>query len=158
MKTAWPLTPCVCLCIVLAGCGRNYSGPQRFPLAGRVTYDGEPIDLGSISFLPLDKDQRVSGGTITDGTYSVPEERGAHAGKYRIEIRWQKRTGRTIKLPWGEDEERAEGLPPRFHKDSTLTGEVSASQTTFDFHLESRKDDARTVGKPARRGTSAPYP
>jgi hypothetical protein len=55
------------------------------------------------------------------------------------------------------DEERAEGLPPRFHKDSTLSADVSASQSTFDFDLQSKKEDARTVGKPAPRRTSAPY-
>lgn len=142
------LTGFVCLFVVLAGC-RKYEGPQRFPLSGRVTYDGEPIDLGSISFLPLDENQRVSGGPIVDGNYSVPEVQGAFAGKHRIEIRWQKRTGKKISYPYGDEEVRAEGLPPEYHQESTLTVEVSASQTRFDFDLKSGKNDARKAGKPA---------
>jgi hypothetical protein len=137
---AWSL---VALAALLAGCGqRGYSGPGRFPLAGTVTYDGQPIDIGSISFLPLNESsgQRVSGGYIFDGKYEVPEGQGANAGKYRVEIRWQKLTGKKIRDRSSEDliEQRAEGLPAKFHKDSELTAEVSASQTKFDFDLKSQ--------------------
>ena len=127
--------------VILSGCGqREYSGPQRFPLSGKVTYDGETVDAGSISFLPLsDGEQRVSGGSIEGGAYVVPEEQGANAGKHRIEIRWQKATGKKIRDPQSGEmvEQRAEGLPPKFHKDSELTADVSASQTKIDFDLKS---------------------
>ena len=128
----------VLLCAALAGCSkREYSGPQRFPLSGKVTYEGQPIDVGSIAFLPQGADQRVSGGYIMDGQYSVPEAQGANAGKHRIEIRWQKLTGKKTRDPHSEDvtEQRAEGLPANYHKDSELTVEVSDKQTTFDFDL-----------------------
>jgi hypothetical protein len=129
------------LCVALVGCGEaEYEGPQRLPLSGKVTYDGEPIDLGSIAFLPADGDkQRVSGGEIIDGSYSVPEARGANAGKYNVQIRWQKQTGRQVRDPGTGElvDERKEGLPAKFHDESELTAEVSASQTTFDFHLKS---------------------
>jgi hypothetical protein len=131
-----------CLCLVPAGCAsREYTGPQRFPLSGRITYDGVPVDAGTISFLPLSDDkQRVSGGVIEDGAYSIPEAKGANEGKYRVEIRWAKRTGKQYydrELEMTVDE-RKEGLPPRFHKQSELTVEVSAKQTTFDFDLKSK--------------------
>lgn len=130
-----------CLSLVIAGCSkRDYEGAQRFPLTGKVTYDGEAIDAGTISFLPMEGDkQRVSGDVITDGAYSVPEAKGANAGKYRVEIRWEKKTGKQFfvaDLDMKVDE-RKEGLPPRFHQDSELTAEVSAKQTTFDFDLKS---------------------
>jgi hypothetical protein len=124
----------------LFGCKtQEYPGAKRYPLSGRVTYDGEPIDLGSISFLPTDGgDQRVSGGYIENGEYSVPEGQGANAGKYRVEIRWQKATGKQVKER-SEDltEQRVEGLPAKYHKNSELTAEVSAKQTRFDFDLKS---------------------
>jgi hypothetical protein len=132
---------CGCLCLFLTGCGRQeYPGARRFPLSGRVTYGGEPIDIGSISFIPLGSEKRVSGGPIMDGKYSVPEAQGANAGKHRIEIRWQKRTGRKIPVPNTDfvDEERAEGLPAEYHRDSTLSVEVGENQTTFDFDLKSK--------------------
>lgn len=130
-----------CLCLVVAGCGkRAYQGDQRFPLSGKVTYDGEAIDLGSISFLPMEGDkQRVSGGQIEDGAYSVLEADGANAGKYRVEIHWAKLTGTQHFEPDLDMmvDDRKEALPPRFHQDSELTAEVSDKQTVFDFHLKS---------------------
>jgi hypothetical protein len=129
------------LCVAIAGCGEpEYSGATRYPLSGKVTYDGEPIDLGSIAFLPTSGgDQRVSGGEIIDGAYSVEEARGANAGKYRVQIRWQKRTGKQVKDAWTDEmvDERAEGLPAKFHDSTELTAEVSPAQRTFDFHLKS---------------------
>jgi hypothetical protein len=131
-----------CLGIVLAGCGgREYTGAPRFPLSGTITYDGVAVDAGTISFLPMSGDhQRVTGGVITDGAYAIPEAKGANEGKYRVEIRWAKRTGKQYhdrELNMMVDE-RKEGLPPRFHKQSELTVEVSATQTTFDFGLKSK--------------------
>jgi hypothetical protein len=128
------------LCLAVGGCGEaEYEGAARYPLSGKVTWDGQPIDLGSIAFLPTaGAEQRVSGGEIVDGAYAIPEARGANAGKYRIEIRWQKKTGRQVKEAWSGEmvDERVEGLPDKYHASSELTAEVSGAQTTFDFHLK----------------------
>jgi hypothetical protein len=128
------------LCVV-AGCNRGYPGDRRHPVSGSVRVDGQPLELGTISFIPTDNDkQRVSGGPIQNGVYAVDEARGANAGKYRIEIRWSKKTGRKIPIPDTGDmtDERTEGLPSRYHQESELTAEVSAGKTTFDFHLKSK--------------------
>jgi hypothetical protein len=128
--------------LLLAGCGqRDYTGPRRFPLTGTVTYDGQPVDWGSISFLPkAGGDQRVSGGLIEKGTYTIPEEQGANAGPYRVEIRWLKLTGKKYRDPDSGEilDARQEALPPRFHAQSELSVEVTAQQTRFDFHLKSK--------------------
>ncbi len=131
------------LCFALNGCGRrgDYSGPQRYPVSGNVTVDGQPLDWGSISFIPAGADgQRVSGGPIADGAYAVPEEMGANAGQYRVEIRWAKKTGRKLRDPDSGElrDERKEGLPARYHQQSELTAEVSATKTTFDFDVRSK--------------------
>ena len=139
-----PLRPLcmVCLCLAFVGCGgRAYEGAQRFPLSGKVTYDGEAVDAGTISFLPLaGSKQRVSGGEIADGAYSVPEADGANSGKYRVEIHWAKKTGKQhydgeLQM---EVDDRREALPPRFHTESELTADVSPKQTKFDFLLKSK--------------------
>jgi hypothetical protein len=129
------------LCVALSGCGgKNYEGPPRFPLSGKVTVDGEPMKAGLISFVPQDKSGRIAGSPITDGAYSIPEEKGATAGNYRVEIRWNKPTGRRVKDAHGEEimDEMIEGLPDKYHKNSELTAEVSAQKTTFDFELQSK--------------------
>lgn len=148
MKFRFELIVLLCSCLVLAGCGKKYTGEKRFPLSGKVSFNREPVDLGSISFIPLESRQRVSGGTITNGAYSVPEAHGANAGKHRVEVRWQKKTGKKVRLPSGndtvfEDDVRTEGLPAEFHTDSQLTAEVSQSQTHFDFDLKSDKHPVR---------------
>lgn len=128
--------------LLLAGCGqRDYTGPRRFPLAGTVTYDGQPVDWGSISFLPkAGGEQRVSGGLIENGTYTVTEAQGANAGQHRVEIRWLKRTGKKYRDPDSGEmlDARKEALPPRFHEQSELSVEVAKQQTRFDFDLKSK--------------------
>jgi len=123
------------------GCqGQNYKGPKRFPLSGKITFDGQSVDAGNISFIPESGDQRVSGGVITDGAYSVSEADGANAGPYRVEIHWHKKTGRQFR-DGGLDmmiDERKEGLPEKFHSQSTLRVDVSAKNSNFDFDLKSQ--------------------
>ncbi len=129
------------LSAIVAGCNqRNYTGAQRYPLSGKVTIDGQPIDFGSISFLPTEGGgERVSGGLIENGAYTVIEEQGANAGKHRVEIRWRKMTGKKVRDPDSGEmyDQRQEGLPARYHSASELTADVGPKQTTFDFHLKS---------------------
>jgi hypothetical protein len=142
---------CLGLCVLLAACGgAEYSGDKRFPLSGKATFDGQPIDLGSISFVPAGTTDaggapapgtggRSSGGVITDGQYAVPEEKGAPAGKYRVEISWLKRTGKQLRdAETGEMyDQRIEALPEKYHKKSQLTVDVPSDTGTYDFELQS---------------------
>ncbi|MEZ6125171.1 MAG: hypothetical protein R3C49_18645 [Planctomycetaceae bacterium] len=126
----------------LAGCGQSpYSGETRYPLKGTVTLDGTPIDGGSISFMPLDDKHKVAGGAITNGTYSVPENQGANAGAYRVEVHWMKPTGK--KIPdsdlGGTMDEVKEVIPPKYSTfNSELTANVDGSNTEFNFELLSK--------------------
>ncbi len=132
----------VLVCTALAGCGeRGYTGDQRFPLSGKVTVDGQPMEHGLISFLPQGEGGRVAGGPITAGMYSVPEEMGATAGQYKVQINWNKPTGKKVlDVDTREPimDETKEGLPPKYHKSTELTADVSADTTTFDFDLQSK--------------------
>jgi len=128
---------CLGLCALLAGCGGpKYSGAKRYPLAGEVTFEGQAIDLGSISFIPAG-DGFPSGGVITDGKYAVPEEKGVSAGTYRVEIHWLKRTGKQLRdAETGEMyDERREALPAKLHANSELTIEVPLPKNRHDFKL-----------------------
>jgi hypothetical protein len=121
----------------LAGCGGpKYSGDKRYPLAGEVTFEGQPVDLGSISFIPTGKGH-ASGGVITAGKYDVPEEKGPTAGTYRVEIHWLKLTGRKLRdADTGEMyDERREALPAKHHTNSELTVEVPLPAKRHDFKL-----------------------
>jgi hypothetical protein len=126
--------------MLAAGCGkREYAGEQRFPLSGKVTVDGQPLEHGLIRFMAV-KDGRVAGGPITNGAYSIEEAMGANAGSYKVEIRWNKPTGRRVKDAYGDEimDEYKEGLPAKYHANTELTAEVSATQNKFDFELKTK--------------------
>ncbi|MFO7905620.1 MAG: hypothetical protein ACQESR_05460 [Planctomycetota bacterium] len=48
-------------------------GPQKeeYKVTGEVTVDGEPVDRGSISFVPEDGTGATGGGIIEDGKYEA---------------------------------------------------------------------------------------
>jgi hypothetical protein len=129
-------------CLVPAGCGRReYTGERRYAISGKVTVDGQPMGMGVISFLPQDEGGRVSGGPIAEGAYNVPEAKGPNAGRYRVEIHWNKLTGRKIPNPMDPGamiDEMMEGLPAKYHTNSELTAEVAPKQTTFNFDLQTK--------------------
>ncbi len=129
--------------LLITGCGSSaseYQGPTRFPVTGKVTLDGQAVDGGVIAFVPLAEGQKPAGGVITAGNYAVPEPQGAHAGQYRVEIRWSKPTGKKImdtQDTGAEIDEVAEAVPERYNINSELTADVSETQTNFDFELRS---------------------
>ena len=129
------------LSVLLMGCGREYDGDQRYPLSGTAAFGGEPIDLGSISLIPMNGSEkgaaRASGGVIRDGKYEIPEPKGPNAGTYRVEIHWLKKTGRELLDAETGDmyDERKEVLPPKFHKQSDLTLEIPAPENTHNLEL-----------------------
>lgn len=129
-------------CVFIVGCGgKSYDGDQRFPLSGTASYDGQPIDLGSIALIPNGGTPKAtaSGGVINDGKYSIPEEKGPNAGSYRVEIHWLKLTGKQLlDQDTGEMyDQRIEALPDKFHANSELNIDVPSPKSTHDFDLKS---------------------
>jgi len=124
--------------IAASGCG-GAEADGLHPLSGSATYNGEPIDLGSVAFIPAGggASQRASGGLIQDGAYQLAQEKGLNAGTYRVEVRWLKKTGRELTDPMSGDkyDERKEVLPARFHAKSELTVTIPAPEDTHDLKL-----------------------
>lgn len=128
--------------LLISGCSKDpaYEGEPRVALSGRVTIDGKAIDGGIISFIPQSPNLRVTGGPISNGLYSVLEEKGAHKGSYRVEIRCPKPNGKKFKDPdTGEmKEQMVESVPKKFNTQSTLTINVSPENPTLNFDLKSK--------------------
>jgi hypothetical protein len=56
--------------LVLAGCGP--AGPARYDVSGTVTFDGQPVPLGTITFLPAPGNSGPGGSaTIENGRYDT---------------------------------------------------------------------------------------
>jgi hypothetical protein len=127
----------------LLGCGGGGGAShkdKRFPLSGKVTLDGTPVDGGTITFQVQGENQRPAGGRILNGEYSVPEDSGANEGTYRVEIRLPKPTGKQRK-----DEDTGEmvdivqeAIPKKYNDASELKAEVGPGKTEFNFDLQSK--------------------
>src|SRR6186997_1118675 len=101
---------------VAAGC----SSSGAAAVEGKVSYGGEPIDVGTITFIPKSEGKKT-GGIIDSGAYIVDAKLGTAPGTHRVEIRWAKPTGKKSKNEFGEEiTMRQEGLPAKYHDQSTL--------------------------------------
>jgi hypothetical protein len=113
------------------------SSDSRVGVTGKVTYQGEPVTVGTITFLPTAENGTKCGGLIDQGAYQVEPQFGPQPGPHRVEIRWAKSTGKKFKNEFGEEiEVRQEGLPDKYHANSTLTAEIKAGANVIDFQLE----------------------
>jgi hypothetical protein len=58
--------------VVLASCGTaDYGIGQRYPVSGTVTYNGQPLEKGMISFTPDGTKGVGATGVIEDGSYAL---------------------------------------------------------------------------------------
>lgn len=125
-----------------AGCDQG-GGVTRCAVEGKVTLDGAPVEEGSIAFIPTGGTEGpTAGGQIQNGQYSVPSAKGPVVGRYRVEIRAPRKTGKMIQNPMAEPgtmvEEIAEGAPAKYNSESTLEEEIKAGKNVIDFELTSQ--------------------
>jgi hypothetical protein len=115
------------LCTFSVGCGK--SGPIA---SGNVTFDGQPVEIGMIMFVPID-DKRMTpdSGKIVDGKFSVVTK----PGKKRVVIH-ASRPGPID--PVMKSPVQVEYIPEQYNAKSTLTKEITDSgDNQFDFPLTS---------------------
>src|SRR5262245_44388807 len=133
MRWCFLLVSLVILSISAAG----WSSSGAAAVEGQVTYGGEPIDVGSIAFIPKSEGGTKTGGLIDKGAYHIDAKIGPTPGTHRVEIRWAKPTGAKKKNEFGEEiQTRREGLPEKYHDQSTLAAEVKAGKNVINFELE----------------------
>ena len=128
----------VALLGMCAGCGSKLATVQ-----GNVTFDGKPVEQGSIVFEPADGAGPVAGGTIEKGTYRLAGEGGVVPGKKLVRIIAVRPTGRKIEAgpptpPGTMVDELRPYIPAIYNQQSTLTIEVPAGQVTRNFELVSQ--------------------
>jgi hypothetical protein len=69
--------------LLVAGCGK---GPVLNDVSGAITYDGDPVPDGAVTFEPQEGQATAQGATIIGGEYKVPRDKGLLAGKYKVLI------------------------------------------------------------------------
>jgi hypothetical protein len=126
----------VMLGLVFVCCGCD-SQPKRYAVRGTVSYQGQPIKFGSISFRA--EDGSTGAAQIQDGKYEVEAVGGLLPGSYRVAINYP---NPKIPLPSGNEAPGEavpirEMLPPKYNDQTELTLEVG----------EEDKNDANFVLK-----------
>ena len=115
----------------LAGCGEDsYEGPPRAEVFGTVTWNGEPVNGGTINFFPATPGARTAGATIVDGKYKIEEAMGPEMGEHNVLINWGIK-----KNPDNIDDPLIEQIPPEYNKDTKLKATISESPQEFNFAL-----------------------
>lgn len=88
MKTNEPrvaITALVLLLFLTIGCGQpNPLG--RKEILGEVSFDGSPLETGSIEFSPKDPNGVSTGTSILNGTYQIEAHQGVPPGQYTVRI------------------------------------------------------------------------
>ena len=122
------------------GCQGQQEGPARGALAGQVSLEGESIQDGRISLIPIDGTKGpASGGTISLGKYSIPANKGPVIGRHRVEITASRKTGKQLKaMPpaTGTMDEMEQYIPSKYNTTSTLTTEIKQGDNTANFNLK----------------------
>jgi hypothetical protein len=124
------------LALLAAGCSDG-----KTEVSGTVRLNGQPIQEGSINFIPIDGNRGPgAGAVITDGKYHIPRTGGVTPGKNRVEIRAFRNNGRKVQDPTGKPgtlaDERSPAFPAEFNDKSTLVREVRPGSDTIDFDIE----------------------
>lgn len=126
---------CWCLLFGVVGCSKE-SGPQRIPVSGNVTYNGQPVKEGTITFGAVSKG---TGGVavIRDGKFQV--EKGLFVGSYTIMINAVKEN--LIDLPPLEAAKRRDSnlaVPKKYTdvKTSGLTLKVEKGDSSKELNLD----------------------
>jgi hypothetical protein len=127
-------------CVWVVGCGD--SGPKRYGVSGTVTYKGQPIKSGLISFIPEGSEASAGGASIIDGKYDIPSKPGLPAGKYEVSVNVPTAGGKKQAVTedeapgGGGEKETRETLPVKYNENTELKAEVKDGQTEFNFNLK----------------------
>src|SRR6476620_8291930 len=121
----------VCVSISVAGCGSRPTSVE-----GDVTYDGQPVGVGRILFLPENPKAIKRGGRFENGHYKLAPPEGPPPGNHKVEIHWLKPTGKKYRNEFQEQlDVLEEGLPDKYHNNSTLTATIKPGRNVVDFRL-----------------------
>jgi hypothetical protein len=138
MATTLSVTRLLCLfllvgCLLLAGCVDRTRSAE---VAGKVKFEGKSLSEGLVTFLPTAGVGPEFSATVAEGKYRVPI--CVLPGKYGVEVRAWRQTGRMITIPYGggETAEKVSIIPQRYAgPKSTLSADLRAGLNQVDFDL-----------------------
>lgn len=70
------------LSLSLAGCGGASDGPERYPVAGKISFEGEAVQEGMVTF--SDGNFSSSGKITTTGEFTLADD--LPSGSYKVQV------------------------------------------------------------------------
>ena len=123
----------IVLSFLITGCGK-----KMVEISGKVTYDGSPIQDGTVGFSGKDNNVGlVHGAEIKDGLYQMKLPPGNYDVRFQA---FEEGKASPTVPPWlaGNAVSKVQILPVQFTMGRTIKREVSATGGTFDFDLKSK--------------------
>jgi hypothetical protein len=133
MAGVWRAGAATGVLALVFGCS---TGPATGTVNGEVTFAGQPIQEGRITFVPVDGQGPTAGAPIVDGKFSAT---GVPVTKMKVQINGNKKTGKKNRaFPNSpEIDEVVELLPSRFHAESDLVLDVKKGPQDVRYDLKS---------------------
>ncbi len=126
----WYWLACLLIPVLVTGCGSS-SGPRVIPAWGKITYKGEPLEFGTVTFSPVDPNAAVAtSAQIVDGRYQTEKGQGISPGTYKVVINVQR-------IPADLNEtSKQKSKPGAVASKELLIPEKYASYKTTDLELD----------------------
>lgn len=126
-------------CLFYTGCGKGQT-----TATGSITFDGEPVQQGTIVFESPDGKTPTAGDQIESGRYTITGDTDMLVGPKVVRIQAYRETGR--KIPAGSPappgtmvDEIAPFIPAIYNNQSQLTVELTVGVVNeFNFDLSSK--------------------
>jgi predicted small lipoprotein YifL len=116
-----------------AGCGK--SGPVRFPVTGEVTFEGQPVTEGTVSFVSKETGTASAAALDASGRFEIPD--GLPAGRYVVAVA-PPPPEEVGGAPAADPPREYPNIPQKYRSDTTsdLTADVGdGAQEPFRFAL-----------------------
>ena len=120
----------IALVLIVAGSGCRPSEPPKYPVAGVVQFNDQPIENGTMTLIPKSPQARTTVGEIVNGKYAME----VTAGDWTVNIQAVREKG--LPDPNGGEVPREQYIPAKYNSDSSTIITVPSDQTEFDYDLE----------------------
>ncbi|HEY4261694.1 MAG TPA: hypothetical protein VGM98_16100 [Schlesneria sp.] len=121
------------LALAMSGCGSAEEGPAKYKVSGTVTFNGENVNDGLITFTPVEGGKGPEAGPIKDGKYSLQ----AKGGKQQVSITAAREVpGKTESdYKGGFVPVKEAYIPEKYNEKTELSVEVKKGGGEHDFKL-----------------------
>lgn len=130
----------------ITGCtGAAGDSLPRQAVSGTVTFEGKPLEKGTIQFMPTKQEggvATVGAGEIVEGKYTIPRDLGPVPGGYRVIISAPSPNAAAAPsdgIPGQAPPPAPDLIPPQYNANSTLNAEIKeGGPNVFDFPLKKK--------------------